>query len=88
MAKEGLQKVTDSSLMRLLKHKRITRADMAKLTKAEKKRFGELSTVYMSKLTPDQRDEFLEKIKDISAEETTTSMWEYNHNAIMYLFHP
>ena len=81
---QGLQIVTDSRLMRLLKHKRVTKDDMGKLTEDEKIRFGELSTDYMSKLTPDQRDEFLEKIRDVTAEPTISGMWQYNHAGILY----
>lgn len=83
---KGLQKlpVSDSKIRGLLKRDQVTMADIDKLSEAEKKRLGEISTEKLKKISATDRDEFLEKIKDIVAEQTITELWEYNHGQIMY----
>lgn len=84
--KDGLQKVTksDDKLRRLLRRKKITSDDTNRLSPAEKKRLGELTTELIKKTKGSERDAILDKIDGVIDNQTKGEFWEYNHGQIMF----
>jgi hypothetical protein len=80
---EGLQKLTEIKIKRLLRRTQITHKDIDQLSDPERRLFGDIVTEKIKSCTPDERDTFLKKIEETLSEQTRTEFWEYNHNRIM-----
>jgi hypothetical protein len=85
MKTKNLQKLskTDTKLKKLLALKQINKTDIQPLSEAEKRRFDNVLSCHLSKLTGVKRDEFLNKIEDITSNDTKNQLWESNHIVIL-----
>jgi DNA-binding phage protein len=85
MKTKNLQKLsnTDTKLKKLLALKQINKTDIQPLSEAEKRRFDNVLSSHLSKLTGVKRDEFLNKIEDITSDDTKNQLWESNHIVIL-----
>jgi len=82
---KSLQKLTktDTKIDSLLSLQKVTKADLQPLTEKEKDKLNQVLTDRLRTLKGAERDEFLNKIEDITGKETKNQLWESNHIVIL-----
>ena len=80
---EGLQKLTDENINRVLELKKITYDDLDTLSDSERAKVLSILSKKLNESTNIERDKYWEKILPVAGEETRNNYWECNHNKMV-----
>jgi hypothetical protein len=80
---EGLQKLTNENINRVLNLNQITPDDLDKLNKSEQDKVMEILTERLNNTKGIERDNYWEKIQPFIQGETRNQYWENNHNKMI-----